>query len=297
MRKWFAALLAVSLLAGCAGTAPDTEPGAESGTETLPPLTATENAVAQVPLEYRVDIQAWEDTITSEDGTPLVHYAVEVPVLTLWRAGEQQVTEPQSPEEETALAGAEVFNEQFSDWRSGVDLTGLSEMAAEDLAFRRESGQAWDTAYELTLECELYRQGDLVSITGDYYTYTGAAHPNTYLLAWNFDLGSGSFLIPEHLALDSRAFLEAVWEEIVRQCGEVARENDLDPETFFWSDYQEIARDWSSYAVSFDETGMTVAFSPYELACYAAGSQTFSIPYALLEPYLSEQGRALLGLE
>ena len=42
---------------------------------------------------------------------------------------------------------------------------------------------------------------------------------------------------------------------------------------------------------------MTVGFSPYELACYAAGPQVFHLTYEQLLPRLSPHGRALLGLE
>ena len=42
---------------------------------------------------------------------------------------------------------------------------------------------------------------------------------------------------------------------------------------------------------------MTVGFSPYELACYAAGSQVFHLTYQELLPYLGSHSRALLGLE
>ena len=85
--------------------------------------------------------------------------------------------------------------------------------------------------------------------------------------------------------------------EIVRQIGETAAEYDLAAEEVFWENYEEIAAGWSSYAVSFDETGMTVGFSPYELAAYAAGSQVFRLPYDLLAPHLGDYGRAVLGLE
>ena len=40
-----------------------------------------------------------------------------------------------------------------------------------------------------------------------------------------------------------------------------------------------------------------MAFSPYELAAYAAGPQGFRLSYDLLAPYLSDYGRAMLELE
>ena len=42
---------------------------------------------------------------------------------------------------------------------------------------------------------------------------------------------------------------------------------------------------------------MTVTFAPYELGCYAAGTHSFTVSYAFLEPYLSEYGCRLLGLD
>ena len=41
---------------------------------------------------------------------------------------------------------------------------------------------------------------------------------------------------------------------------------------------------------------MTVTFSPYELAAYAAGPQIFRLTYDQLAPHLGEHGRTLLGL-
>ena len=41
---------------------------------------------------------------------------------------------------------------------------------------------------------------------------------------------------------------------------------------------------------------MTVAFSPYELAAYAAGAQIYHLSYEELMPYLSPHGMELLGL-
>ena len=47
----------------------------------------------------------------------------------------------------------------------------------------------------------------------------------------------------------------------------------------------------------FDEDGMTVVFSPYELASDAAATEIYTIPYDILAPWLSDRGTALLGLQ
>ena len=41
---------------------------------------------------------------------------------------------------------------------------------------------------------------------------------------------------------------------------------------------------------------MNVAFSPYELAAYAAGAQEFKMPYEWLKEYLDEHSIEVLGL-
>ena len=90
--------------------------------------------------------------------------------------------------------------------------------------------------------------------------------------------------------------LEAVRAELLRQSQETAADNDMAPEEYFWSNYEEILAGWSSYAVSFDETGMTVGFSPFERAAYAAGPQIYHLPYETFAGYLSIHGLAMLGL-
>ena len=92
-------------------------------------------------------------------------------------------------------------------------------------------------------------------------------------------------------------FQTAVSEEIIRQAEAKAMEYDAAPEEFFWPEYETIIGDWPSYAISFDESGMSVAFSPYELAAYAAGPQTFELSYEFLKPYLDEHGLEVLGLD
>ena len=86
-------------------------------------------------------------------------------------------------------------------------------------------------------------------------------------------------------------------EELIRQADERAAEYGVEPQSFYWEDYRDILANWSSYAVFFDERGMVIAFSPYELASYAAGTQSFRFSYDWLLPHLSEHGRQVLELE
>ncbi len=290
MKKWSILLLICCLLAGCTAA-----PAAREPAESTPPPAA--EPAPEEPCVCTVEMMDWEDSAVDGDGTSLATCRVHMPVLTARRADGTAIETAETEAEARALAAAETFNAQFAAWTLDEEFQELADLAREERAWRQESGIDWGPAFFTEMTSETYQTDRLVSVTGDYYSYTGGAHPNTVLMAWNFDLETGAFFVPEQLAGDGEAFSKAVSEEIVRQIGETAAEYDLTAAEMFWENYEEIATGWSSYAVSFDETGMTVGFSPYELAAYAAGPQVFHLSYDLLAPHLSDYGRAVLGLE
>ncbi len=290
MKKWSILLLICCLLAGCTAA-----PAAREPAESTPPP-AVEPALEE-PCVCTVEMMDWEDSAVDGDGASLATCRVHMPVLTARRADGTAIETAGTEAEARALAAAETFNAQFAAWTLDEEFQELADLAREERAWRQESGIDWGPAFFTEMTSETYQTDRLVSVAGDYYSYTGGAHPNTVLMAWNFDLETGAFFVPEQLAGDGEAFSKAVSEEIVRQIGETAAEYDLTAAEMFWENYEEIAAGWSSYAVSFDETGMTVGFSPYELAAYAAGPQVFHLSYDLLAPHLGDYGRAVLGLE
>ena len=237
-------------------------------------------------------LKTLEDSAAAADGTTLAVRSYELPEMTVTLPDGTVLTEAASPAETAALERAEAFNSRFRDWAGADGFDEVTAWAEEELAFRTESGGNW-TPYTLELDCSVYQTEQMVCIQAEYYSYTGGAHPNTVLLAWNFDLMTGQFFAPEILAADGQIFLDAVRDEIIRQI-------DMTPEAAveagYWEDYQDIAANWSSYAVSFNEEGMTVAFSRYEIACYAMGPQEFRLSYEQLAPHLNSHGRDLLGI-
>lgn len=295
METIIALLLVIGTLTACAGRAPDTV----SMVELTPTL--EENAVlseaAPDNLSFQVEMEIYEDASVADDGTELVTCRFEYPVMTACWPNGTVLEKAQTAEEEQALATVAAFNNQFGPAVVEEEFQEMTSMAREDLAFRRETGMEWNSPYMIELNYELYQTEQMISVSADYYSFTGGAHPNTVLLAWNFDLTTGQFFTPEVLAADGQAFSQAVHQELIRQSRLVAAENEMEAEQFFWSNYQDILSDWSSYAVSFDESGMTVGFSPYELAAYVAGSQVYRLTYEQLMPYLSPHGLELLGLE
>ena len=306
MKRMIALLLLLCTLTACASGAPEAaDPPETSPAETAPKEqaaapesiegAATFAQAAPEQLSYAVELETLTDSAQAEDGTELAVRTYVLPRMSVEREDGTALTEAATPAEETALAAVEVFNGQFQSWAAADNFEEITSWAEEERAFRAESGLAWHP-YSLELTCAVYQTDRLVSVRAEYYSYTGGAHSNTVLLAWNFDLTTGHFFTPELLASDGQVFSQAVLEELLAQSREAAATHDLAPDEFFWANYEEILAGWSSYAVSFDETGMTVGFSPYELASYAAGAQVYHLDYDQIAGYLSGHGLTVLGL-
>ena len=290
--RTFIALALTLLLCGCVATA--VVPVQNDAVPTVEEPAPQETLILEERIEYAVEQSTWRDTAAAEDGTELAAYRFDLPVLTVVREDGTAITEPQTPAEEQAVAVAAAFNEKFGKWAAAEEFHEIVSWAAEDLAFRREEGMEWYTPYTLELDCSVYQTEHLISVSGIYYSYTGGAHPNTWQLGWNFDLQTGEFFAPELLA-EGTELQEAVTAELIRQA-QTPDEDGYVPTEMYWEDYEAIMANWACYAVTFDEAGMNVVFSAYELAPYAAGPQEFCVPYGLLEPYLNDTGRLLLSL-
>ena len=290
--RTFIALALTLLLCGCAATA--VVPVQNDAVPTAEEPAPQEVLIPEERIEYTVEQSTWTDTAAAEDGTELAAYRFDLPMLMAVREDGTVIVEPLTPTEEQAAAVAAAFNGEFGKWAAAEEFHEIVSWAAEDLAFRREEGMEWYTPYTLELDCTVYQTEHLVSVSGIYYSYTGGAHPNTWQLGWNFDLQTGEFFDPELLA-EGTELQEAVTAELIRQA-QTPDEDGYVPVEMYWEDYEAIMANWACYAVTFDEAGMNVVFSAYELAPYAAGPQEFHVPYELLEPYLNDTGRLLLSL-
>lgn len=293
MGNLIALLLVLSMLTAC---------GAGSMTEVknaTPAVVEPPQETVEEIITYEVELQENGAAVHSKDGALLVEYAYQVPALWAIRADGSRVEEPRTPAEVEALVVTDTFNAGFAEWNGSDHIQGLISAAEEDRKFREELEIPWEDGFAYTegLECQVYQTEQLISIDAVYYTYTGGAHPNRVLLSWNFDLTTGDFFAPEALAADSQELSDLVTKEIVRQARERAADAKMLPEEYFWENYEEVAANWGSYSVSFDETGMTVGYSPYEVACYAAGEQIFALEYELLQPALSDHGLNVLQLD
>jgi hypothetical protein len=284
----------VLLLCGCGAAENANVPEEPAVDETI----ETEDVV-QPPQEtkfsYAVSTATWSDEVYAEDGTLLAAYRFALPELKAVREDGTPIAEPENEAEEQALAVLSGFNEKFSKWAQAEEFQEIVSWAQEHYNMCVEDNIEWYGYYALELDCEVYQTEHMVSVSGMYYSYTGGVHPNTWTLSWNYDLEMGEFFSPELLG-EGTELQDAVTAEIIRQA-QIPMEDGYVPVEMYWEDYEEIIANWPCYAVTFHDGGMDVVFSAYELAPYAAGPQEFHLSYEFLKPYLSEQGKVLLGLE
>lgn len=233
--------------------------------------------------------QLHEKEYKSDDGKMLLgKYAYTVPYMT-------------GPADDTSSAAIVAsFNDEIS-------------------SLLKEESKSWDEAMEDARECYetvgsdswsygaywvdeinyTANQSDvLVSIRFEHYVYSGGAHGYTYYSSRMFAMKEGCPVSLAEMTSDKEGLRQAVTDEILR----MIETEDLAVQYGYWNDYADYVDDWmEDHSVYFlseeDGRGMEVIYPAYELASYAAGSQTFVVDAGVYAPYLNDYGRLLLGLE
>lgn len=165
-----------------------------------------------------------------------------------------------------------------------------------------EGQKDWLTSDEMAVCSELdstfngfdYFDSRYISFVQSEYEYmSGAAHGMPYWKGFTFDLQTGKQLVLSDIIGDSE---EELKEIVASYFEEKINQNPED----FWTEALDVVRENISLDSDFylTEQGIVFYFGPYELACYAAGFQTVTIPYdefamkISLEKVLQEDGAA-----
>ena len=210
---------------------------------------------------------------TADNGTFLMSWSCTTPVVTL-RNAPQHVADEINEE----LRDANSFYYEYDDDSS---LSSWLEDARQQ--YDEWGDELWSTNYYFTRNYNVERcDGRVLSISFSNDSYTGGAHGYYYTDALNFDLATGEELELEDIALDWNSFRSFCIDRIIYLCNTEYDEN------MFLDGYEEYVPYLIDDADScyFDSNGLTFVANPYALAVYAAGSQTFTIPYADLEDYI-----------
>lgn len=278
MKKRWLVLPAVCmlLLAGCAGLA------------LFDPAPSWEEQEAQQAAEtyeepmYEIVPFTTGNQLRSEEGKLLAVYNYQIVLLDL---GNADAVSP--ADAETAERNIEAFNSRLCAAADEMVEQGQA-MAADAAEVYKECGFL-TAEYEDDAEASAVFCGDILSVCLRRGSYTGGAHPNSYVSGYLFDLASGQFILePSQLADDPAAFQAGAAELLLEKA-------DRDGPGGYWEDYQDIIRGGTGGATLFDEAGMRVVYAPYELGPYAIGEVELRLDWEELAPLLGPECMARLG--
>lgn len=183
------------------------------------------------------------------------------------------------------LAGTEdprsqAFNESVSDlvqheikyFRKNV----LAQMPVQPVS----SGSSFNASYMV-----IYQGSGIWSLKFEFSGFAdGAAHPYHYSLTYNYDLEQGKRISLEELFPADSDYLSALSSYCIAELSK----RDIG----FYGGFQQGAeptpenyRNWNITA-----NGLLVTFDEYQVAPYAAGPQTVTVPYSKLSTLINPQG-------
>lgn len=277
MKKQAPALLAACLYLFCACSSLAHVPPPDKTQWTEVSETVYEQAA------YSFAPLAAADSFTAGDGSgELARYDYQL--LTLSASNLDSV----SPmEKEAAERNIENFNKRMASLLE--DSVALGKQIGADALRAHEQGSAAQPYYDETL-ASAYLAGQIISVRLDNGSFTGGAHPNSYTSSLLFDLKAGQFIDPTQIAESPESFRTGAAELLLAQA------EALEVRDSFFPEYAETIARWNEGTVLFDETGMEVFFSCFELGPYAMGPVALHLDYAQLSGLIGENGLARLGV-
>jgi hypothetical protein len=128
---------------------------------------------------------------------------------------------------------------------------------------------------------------DLVSVLFDVSNYSaGAAHPNGYSLAVNFDLKSGKTLKLSELFQPNSNYLDSISrysiDDLKKQMG---KDSDTD---WIQKGAGPDSENFANWNIS--KKGLAITFDPYQVASYADGPKHIVVPYPVLKDVSKPDG-------
>ena len=155
--------------------------------------------------------------------------------------------------------------------------TDIETQANEDVKEAAASGYPFQQYNATTVYKVAYNQNGLLSITIDYYQFTGGAHGNTERKPYNYDLKTGQELSLQDLFKTGVNYTEILNREIAAQIR--ANQNGgyfTQPDLAF----KTIDGNQPFYLT---DDGLVIYFGQYEIAPYYVGIPEFNIPFSLLK--------------
>ena len=280
LKYYLMLLLCVGVLMGCST--------GEQGKNTSTNNTAPMEEIIPVPAvpEYTFEYMIRERQFTSEGSEEAyASYRYRLPTM---RA--ENLEELSSAERENAKRNVSTFNERMEELLNNAIAYG-EELAQEIEEYLTEEEFPFTATDEI--DTLAVQTGNIITVRADCYNYSGGAHPNFYAVSYTFDLSLGKFVDPTQISDNPEEFRIGAAHLLIAKAEGLGEEYTKG----FWNDYQEIIANWNDAAVFFDEQGMTVLFSAYELGPYAMGPVELFLSYEELADVIGAGGLSHLGVQ
>ena len=134
---------------------------------------------------------------------------------------------------------------------------------------------------DITYE-ELHHSDRIASLVFTIYEFTGGAHGNTTYQSYTFDLESGRLLALDDLFTSGSQPLSLIAPLVEADLNEKLK--DISDADWIHSGTGNNPDNYQQWALDGDE--LVFYFGPYQVAAYAAGTQTVRIPLAQLSSIL-----------
>ncbi len=143
-------------------------------------------------------------------------------------------------------------------------------------SFTNEFPDAYQSWFiERTGEVKLNKE-NIFSIDYMEYSYTGGAHPNTYVTFKNFNLSNGDEIgLDEIISADKQNELTTIAEAEFRKLKELTPEADLGQAGFWFENDKFYLND--NFLIT--DTSLVFYYNNYEITAYAFGPTELVIPY------------------
>ncbi len=143
--------------------------------------------------------------------------------------------------------------------------------------------QSW--FMERTGEVKL-NKGNIFSIDYMEYSYTGGAHPNTYVIFKNFNLTNGEEItLDEIVPADKQKELTDITEIEFRKLKELTPDADLGQAGYWFENSEFCLTD--NFLIN--DSSLVFYYNNYEITAYAFGPTELTIPYSQIASLLGEK--------
>ncbi len=270
-------------LAGSVTETPN--PDRETASELPPADDAAEEM--RIPLIVNFRRSATEEFDPAEGTTRILRFADTVPHVSIpgREAAADAINEYIALLDETYITG----NDYGDGYADGYN--GYLEQAIDNFTYAHETGAEVPLEFEAERSVSVERaDGRILSLYFNEYAYLGGAHGSYVGKAYVFDTKSGALLRLEQLTPDTEAFAALVTQSMAEQLQEDedlrAEITSFIPEDELDTALARLLREGSWYL---NEEGLVLFSQLYELASYAAGIQSFTVPYEELGELLYAQ--------